>query len=98
MAFNDVDLCVSLLNAGYRNVYTPHAEFYHHESATHGYEDTQKKIAFLVQETNFINEKWSQKLQHDPDYNPNLSLKSAQFELAFPPTVSKPWLDQQDNR
>ena len=36
VAFNDVDLCCKFLAAGYRNVWTPFAELYHHESATRG--------------------------------------------------------------
>jgi GT2 family glycosyltransferase len=34
VAFNDVDFCLRVLKAGYRNVWTPHAELYHHESAS----------------------------------------------------------------
>ena len=36
VAFNDVDFCLRLLRAGYRNVYTPLAELTHLESATRG--------------------------------------------------------------
>ncbi|MEI6809477.1 MAG: glycosyltransferase family 2 protein [bacterium] len=32
--FNDVDLCLRLQEKGYKNVWTPFAELYHHESAT----------------------------------------------------------------
>jgi O-antigen biosynthesis protein len=34
VAFQDVDLCLKLLELGYRNVYTPYAKLYHYESAT----------------------------------------------------------------
>jgi GT2 family glycosyltransferase len=36
VAFNDVDFCLRLMRAGYRNVYTPVAELTHKESATRG--------------------------------------------------------------
>jgi O-antigen biosynthesis protein len=36
VAFNDVDFCLRLLRAGYRNVYTPLAELTHLESASRG--------------------------------------------------------------
>ncbi|WP_156748463.1 glycosyltransferase, partial [Mycobacterium sp. E3198] len=36
VAFNDVDLCLRLSQKGYRNVWTPNAELYHHESLTRG--------------------------------------------------------------
>ena len=35
-------------------------------------------------------------LQHDPAYNPNLSLDGESFTLAFPPRTAKPWLDLVD--
>ena len=34
VAYNDVDLCVRVLRAGYRNVYTPYATLYHYESSS----------------------------------------------------------------
>ena len=40
VAFNDIDFCLRLREAGFRNIWTPYAELYHHESATRGLEDT----------------------------------------------------------
>jgi O-antigen biosynthesis protein len=45
VALNDVDFCLRVREAGYRNVWTPFAELYHHESATRGYENTAAKQA-----------------------------------------------------
>ena len=36
VAFNDVDLCIRIREAGYRIIWTPHAELYHAESKTRG--------------------------------------------------------------
>ena len=36
IAYNDVDFCLRLLGAGYKNVCATFAELYHHESATRG--------------------------------------------------------------
>ena len=36
VAFNDVDFCLKLRQAGHRNIWTPFAELYHHESASRG--------------------------------------------------------------
>jgi GT2 family glycosyltransferase len=36
VAFNDVDFCLRVMRAGYRNVYTPLAELTHLESASRG--------------------------------------------------------------
>jgi GT2 family glycosyltransferase len=40
VAFNDVDFCLKVREAGYRNLWTPYAELYHHESISRGHEDT----------------------------------------------------------
>ncbi|HEX6242432.1 MAG TPA: glycosyltransferase family 2 protein, partial [Polyangiales bacterium] len=87
VAFNDVDLCLRLREAGYRNVWTPYANLYHHESATRGSEDTPEKIARFAREIDFMNLRWATELSHDPAYNPNLSLDHEDFRLAFPPRV-----------
>ena len=40
VAFNDIDFCIRLRLAGWRIVWTPDAELYHHESVSRGKEDT----------------------------------------------------------
>jgi hypothetical protein len=49
VAFNDVDFCLKLKEKGYRNVWTPHAELYHYESASRGVDTTPKRRARLGQ-------------------------------------------------
>jgi glycosyltransferase involved in cell wall biosynthesis/predicted nucleic acid-binding Zn-ribbon protein len=87
VAFNDVDLCLRLREAGYRNVWTPYANLYHHESATRGGEDTPEKLARFAREVEYINLRWATELAHDPAYNPNLSIAHEDFRLAWPPRV-----------
>lgn len=84
VAFNDIDLCLRLMQKGYRNVWTPYAEFYHHESASRGYDDTRARQARAQVETALMHRRWGTRLGGDPAYNPNLSLES-DFALAFPP-------------
>ena len=42
-------------------------------------------------EIQYMHETWGHELDADPAYNPNLSLTSADFTLAFPPRVKLPW-------
>jgi glycosyltransferase involved in cell wall biosynthesis len=91
VTFNDVDFCLRLREAGYRIVWTPHAELIHHESASRGFDNsTPKQVRFLA-EVDYMNSKWGDMLQRDPFYNPNLSLGENLFALAFPPRTIKPW-------
>ena len=92
VAFNDVDFCLRLAEAGLRVVWTPHAELVHHESASRGLEDTGTKQRRFLAEVAFMQKKWRHVLENDRFYNPNLSIESnKQFTLAFPPRISKPW-------
>lgn len=87
IAFNDVDFCLRLREAGYRNIWTPYAELYHHESATRGYEDTPEKRARFEREVAYMKQRWGDLLLNDPAYSPNLTLACEDFSLAWPPRV-----------
>lgn len=91
VAFNDVDLCLKIHAAGYRNVWTPLAELNHHESATRGYEDTPEKQRRFRREIELMQRRWGELLYADPAYNPNLTLENCDFSLAVCPRVVKPW-------
>ena len=85
IAFNDVDFCLRVRAAGYRNVWTPYVELCHHESASRGQEDTPEKLARFNREILYMRKRWGQLLDQDPAYNPNLTLTSSDFSLAWPP-------------
>ncbi|MGI6741953.1 MAG: glycosyltransferase family 2 protein [Brevefilum sp.] len=93
VAYNDIDLCIRLMEAGYRNLWTPHAELYHHESMSRAYEDTPEKIARVKEEADYLINTWPAYIADDPTYNLNLSLTIPNFSLAFPPRVIQPWRD-----
>ena len=87
VAFNDIDLCLRVREAGYRNVWTPYAELIHHESVSRGIEDNAEKIARFNREVDFMKDRWGKVLFNDPAYNPNLSIDNDDFGLAWPPRV-----------
>jgi glycosyltransferase involved in cell wall biosynthesis len=92
IAFNDVDLCCKLINAGYRNLWTPYAELYHHESATRGVDNTPEKRARFQSEIDYMTNTWGDLLMTDPAYNPNLTLVGEDFSPAYLSRTMKPWL------
>jgi O-antigen biosynthesis protein len=85
VAFNDIDFCLRVLQKGYRNVWTPFAELYHHESVSRGYEDTPEKKVRFQSEVLLMKKRWGDILDKDPAYNPNLTLTGYAFDLAYPP-------------
>jgi GT2 family glycosyltransferase len=87
VAFNDVDFCLRVREAGYRNLWTPFAEMYHHESASRGQEDNPEKVARFNQEIQFMKLRWKTSLLVDPFYSPNLTLDHENFSMAWPPRI-----------
>ena len=65
VAFNDVDLCLRVRQAGYDVVYTPYCTLYHHESASRGFVPHPE-------DDGFFDARWQPDQFHDPFYNPNL--------------------------
>lgn len=90
VAYNDVDFCLKLREKGYRILWTPYAQMYHHESASRGYDDMQQeKKQRLKIEAQLMRNRWGQLLHNDPAYSPNLALDLEDFSLAWPPRVSR---------
>lgn len=77
VAFNDVDLCLKVKQAGYDNIWTPAAELYHHESKSRGLSNQRsfrqklnhKKEVFLMKR------QWHVELETD-DRHPEFKAES----------------------
>ncbi|MGP9677092.1 glycosyltransferase family 2 protein [Halomonas sp. AOP27-A1-41] len=81
VAYNDVDLCLKVHRLGLRNLWTPYAELYHHESISRGADNTPKKRARALKEARYMRKQWGSLLDEDPAYNPNLTLAHEDFSL-----------------
>ena len=82
VAFNDVDLCLRCVKAGYLVVYNPKVELYHYESKSRGSEDSEEKVRRFQQEIEFMRTRWIDLLkQGDPYYNKNLTLSKWNYSL-----------------
>ena len=81
VAFNDVDFCLRVRKAGYRNLWTPYAELYHYESISRGAEDNPEKIARFAAEVDYMKSTWPDLLEQDPMYNPNLTRDREDFSI-----------------
>jgi GT2 family glycosyltransferase len=75
MTFNDMDLCLKIRERGYRVLWTPFAELYHHECSTRGLDTRPEDQARFVYEMHLFRWKWPDYFRcGDPYYNPNLTL------------------------
>jgi len=83
VAFNDVDFCLKLLQKGYRNLWTPYVELYHHESISRGQENNPEKIKRFNSEVEHMKNKWQSNLKVDTLYNRNLTNINENFGFNF---------------
>ena len=81
VAFNDVDFCLKVRKAGYRNLWTPYAELYHYESISRGAEDNPEKLKRFDSEMDYMKKKWPSFMDQDPMYNPNLTRDREDFSI-----------------
>ncbi|MEF2074017.1 glycosyltransferase family 2 protein [Consotaella aegiceratis] len=81
VAFNDVDFCLRVREAGYRSVWTPYAELYHLESVSRGAEDVPEKMARFRSEVLYMMDTWDKALTTDPFYSPHLTLEQEDFAI-----------------
>jgi len=80
--YNDVDFCLRVLEAGYRNVYVPHVELYHHESISRGHPHlTKASLERHKRELGQLRKQWENYVERDPHYNPNLTLGAHDFRM-----------------
>ena len=81
VAFNDVDFCLKVRTAGYRNLWTPYAELYHYESISRGHEDTPEKQKRFQYEVETMKKRWGIVLDSDPYYSINLTRDREDFTI-----------------
>lgn len=82
VAFNDVDFCLRLREAGYLVVYDPYARLTHFESKSRGAENTKQKVRRFQSEIEYIRTRWTDILRKgDPYYNKNLSVSKWNYSL-----------------
>jgi GT2 family glycosyltransferase len=73
IAFNDVDLCVKLMRAGWKVIYMPDTVAEHRESISRGDDLDDTKIARFMFENEVMRQRYPDILPVDPYYNRNFS-------------------------
>jgi GT2 family glycosyltransferase len=87
VAFNDVDLCLRLREAGKTLLWNPRAQLLHRESASRGSDTVSPASrARFDRELAELRRRWGHRLRDDDCYSPNLNLDAYAFTgLAQPP-------------
>ena len=81
VAFNDVDFCLRVRDAGYRIAWTPYAELTHYESKSRGGDekDPAKAARFAAEQQRLYTIHGKENILDDPYYNHNLTRDREDF-------------------
>ncbi len=80
-AFNDVDFCLKLEKAGWRNVYVPQAMLYHYESKSRGSDLAPANVERYWRELALLQQRWGTKTYVDPLHHPLLDRSFETYTL-----------------
>lgn len=83
VAFNDIDFCLRVREAGFRVLWTPYAELFHLESASRGSDMTPEKQERFGREARYMRSRWGALLDRDPFYNQNFDNTAPDYVLDF---------------
>ena len=81
VAFNDVDFCLKLYEAGKFNIWLHNVELYHYESKSRGAEDTYSKYKRFNSEIKYMKDHWLKYIKNDPYYNRNLTRVDGNYAI-----------------
>ena len=79
VAFNDVDLCLKLQEAGYRNIYVGQAKLIHHESRSRERDCAPAQIERYRSELAALQTRWNTRRFADPSHHPQLDRASERY-------------------
>lgn len=78
--YNDIDFCLKILEAGYRNLYLSKVKLVHHESLSRGHpHKTKKSYEQHIKDVGRFRRIWGSYIDYDPYYNPNLTRTYVDF-------------------
>lgn len=84
VAFNDVDFCLKLKQAGLRNIFVAEAVLVHHESKSRGSDMLAENVERFQRELGCLQARWQTGDYDDPHFSPLFSRSNEQCLLAFP--------------
>lgn len=88
VAFNDVDFCYKVYEAGYDNVVDNTIHLWHHESLSRGSDESPAKLNRLMQEKRKLYQNHAKLWEEDPYYHPGFATDildtSYSFDYEYP--------------
>lgn len=97
VAFNDVDYCLKVRDAGLGVIYTPFTTLYHYESKSRGLDDNFAKRLRADKEIRIMRARWRDAIESDPFYNARFNRTGRPFSRLRPQQMLDVPADQQDD-
>ena len=96
VAYNDLDYCLRVREAGGTILYEPAIEAIHHEGATRGRDPAPDQIAWDDAEWHHLLRRWGAALGHDPSLSPYWTRHVRPFETLREPSMHEilDWIDR----
>ncbi|PYR52275.1 MAG: glycosyl transferase family 2 [Acidobacteria bacterium] len=79
--YEDVDLCLKMIEKGYRNVWLPHVKLFHYEGQSRGRDYALKEPVEYQRSADYMVRRWRKFIDHDPCYSPNLTRAFEDYRL-----------------
>jgi GT2 family glycosyltransferase len=83
VAFNDVDLCLKLQAAGWRNIYEPRSVLVHHESKSRGKDFLPENRDLSPRELKLLQARWHTFGFCDPLHHPAMERVTEQYLIGL---------------
>lgn len=83
IAYNDVDLCLKLHQAGFENYYVPSSVLIHHESKSRGRDMAPEHVERYRAELTTLQARWETETYCDPTHHPALNRGSEIYKAGF---------------
>lgn len=81
VAYNDVDFCLKIRSAGFRNIWAFDARLIHKESSTRPPDRRPEQVRRYRHEVEIMRTRWGSYIEHDPAYSPSLTRHAGDFSL-----------------
>ena len=91
VAYNDVDLCLKVREAGYKVIFCANFVAIHQESISRGSDDQPDHQERFAYETEYVDQKWKNKeiYKNDPAYSPYFVVQPQLFYELHDPMIEE---------
>lgn len=81
LAYNDIDICLKMVEKGLKNIYLPHVVLCRHAPESNGDDSVLNKRSGDGEEISYMLHRWKSFIDNDPCYSPHLTRNREDYSL-----------------